>query len=110
MSEFQYNKVIYKHTKDMPLAIQNVYRCTGKTTGIALELIGQAMQEPNKPIKLECLEYPHNGEHSYRYFLMHTVSTLISNLELDFFVFNRKDMTMCYKPIGKVKQGWEIIE
>lgn len=73
-------------------------RCTGKSTGYVLEMIGKAMQNPNQKVKLaEHTEYFKNRH------LTGLAEKLIQDLRLKYFSISRHNDTIEYKPFGTLK-------
>lgn len=77
------------HTKD---------RCTGKSTGYVLEMIGKAMQNPERAYKLQ--EHPtyHMNRH-----LIGMAHSLITLMGLKYFVIGRTNNTIEYRPFATLK-------
>lgn len=72
-------------------------RCTGKSTGNVLSIIGAAMTNPNKPIKVS-----ENGDWTDRH-LYDMTWKLIEKLNLKYFTLRRTDMTLTYNPFVEVE-------
>lgn len=78
--------------------------CTGKSTGVVLSIIGTAMTNPNKPVKIV-----ERGDWTDRH-LYDMVWNLIEKLDLKYFTGRRSDMTLTYNPFveAEVKLTSEI--
>lgn len=116
MSEVvRYNKLLLeKYPSDVKMAIANVDRCTGTSTGLALHAIGKAMV--NKCEVLTIPEGPNCRGNTLNF--THLVNDIIERLGLKYFEVNRRYENGCYyisisyNPFGKAKQvtTWEIVE
>lgn len=71
-----------------------VGRCTGKTTGAALGLIGEAMQNPETPVASRSIRFKERREE------LKVAAGIVSKLNLKFFEFGRESLT--YKPYKEV--------
>lgn len=73
-------------------------RRTGKTTGVALTIIGMAMTKPDVPVKVT--ESNNNLQQDYH--LRNVVEEIIRKLELNHFHLNKAQNMIVYKPFVTV--------
>lgn len=72
--------------------------CTGKSTGYALTIIGDAMTNPEKPIQIV--------EHGVYYSdlnLVYIISNFIEKNNLKYFTISESNMTLTYDPFVEAK-------
>lgn len=70
------------------------YRRTGKSTGVALTIIGMAMTKPDIPVKVTESD---NNNHQDKHLLV-LVEELIRKLDLKHFHINKAQNMIIYKP------------
>lgn len=73
-------------------------RCTGKSTGYVLEMIGKAMQNPEQPYELR----EHPSYHMNRH-LIGMAQSLITLMGLKYFVIGHRHNTIEYRPFATLK-------
>lgn len=76
-------------------------RRLGKSTGIALSIIGSAMINPNKPIKIT--EDISSSDFMRDKYLMDMVADIVYKLDLKCFEFSKFSKTVVYKPTVNVE-------
>lgn len=70
------------------------YRRIGKSTGVALTIIGMAMTKPEIPVKVTELD---SNAHQDKY-LLNLVEEIIRKLDLKYFHINKSQNMLVYKP------------
>ena len=71
---------------------ENIYTGTGKTTGIALEVIGKCLQNPGKVFEVK----DHWGTRKMDSCCLGVVQRLVTQLDLRGFEFNRSSISVKY--------------
>ena len=72
-------------------------RVSGKSYGVCMSIIGQAMQNPNTRVKIV-----ETGSQIQDHHLVHQLSEIITNLKLEGFNIYRIDNTLVYNPWTEV--------
>ena len=75
------------------LHTDDLYRRTGRSTIIALELIASAMKNPGLRIRI----LDHHGTREANSNLLYMMVGMVDSLEFDGFVFNREESTITYQ-------------
>jgi hypothetical protein len=91
------NRLIPDHIRDSMIKMHGYCdegRCTGKSLGIALKLIGEAISNPGVPMYI----YDHHRHVASHRRLAQFMESIIETLDLKFLEFrtNGKDITLTY--------------
>lgn len=94
-----YNKLLLKNRASIEFAIENVNRCTGKSTSQAMYVISKAMTAICEPVS-----YHFSNNFSARDFQI-LVLSILKKLDLDFFEvsIHAGVVSVTYNPYGTVE-------
>lgn len=85
-------------------------RMSGRTLGIALSIIGEAMTNPDTPCFISKFEnYENFKGQNMKMVLFDTVCTMVSRLDLKCFDLNKGKLSITYKPFFTEKELVEAI-
>lgn len=111
MQTMKYNKLAYEVTQDMRVAclMDNMGRCTGKTTFEILSLIGALHKSPGEWVNISdyISDFEVYGYH-HKLYVRDMILQIINKLGLKFIECSRHRNQIRYSLYGKIE--WKVVD